>query len=237
MKPRNPLRRINRGIVLAGLLLAGLVIYLYCDGQAFGTEETAIKDMLTAYAEEAETMMVLPGDVNKPGEKIPSDAIAQKLESNKPILEKYLTGSISGGSSAYSSAQFGLEDAFDNNKDLCAYVSECKFEIDVTGLKKIGTNMAKGSITVRTHIKTLGKPLYLKLFRTAHVEEESANNNNIARNSLTDTSFRPPADQEIDTETHSYTQETTLRNVYFKKVDGIWKVAEVNDNPNMGLGS
>ena len=241
MKRRNPLRRVNRGIVLAVILLVGLVGYLIYDGQAFDAERTAIKDMLTAYAQEAESMMVLPGDVNKPGEKIPSDAIAQKIESNKSILEKYLTSSISGGSSAYSSVQFGLENAFNTNKDLCAYVSECKLEIvDVTGLKKIGTNMATCTITVRSNIKTIGKPLYMNLFRDESVDDElsdTPSGNNTTPNGFSDNVRRQSLQQDIDTEPHTFTHETTIRNVYLKKTDGVWKVAEVNNNSLiMGVG-
>ena len=51
MTIRNVIRRVNRGIVLAVLLVLGLIGYLVYDNARFNnTEKDAIKNMLEEYA-------------------------------------------------------------------------------------------------------------------------------------------------------------------------------------------
>jgi len=95
LKKHNLFRRINRGVLLAAVLLIGLILYLIIDNLSFAGEKDAIKDMLFDYAEAAETAMILPADVRKPGEKISEDIINKKINESKVALGKYLTYSVS----------------------------------------------------------------------------------------------------------------------------------------------
>ncbi|MCL1790924.1 MAG: hypothetical protein FWG40_06135 [Peptococcaceae bacterium] len=219
MRVRKFFRQINRGIVLAIIVAIALTGYLIVDGVAFASEKTAIRDMLAAYAQEAETMSVLPEDVRQPGKKAPMSTIEKKMEQTKPIMEKYLTDSVSWNGSAYLNAQTSLEYALKENNDLCAYVTECKFDVtNVSKLRKITTDLAIGDVTVRANIQTIGRPTYLLMFMQIPADM----NNGIFFNN------KPGIGSEVDTTPHTYSKEITFLEVYFKKTNGTWKVAETN---------
>jgi len=84
-------------------------------------------------------------------------------------------------------------------------VTDCQLEIqDVTDLKKIGLDIAVGSVRLRTEVKVIGNPFFLNLFTSATMGNS------------------------YDTLEHVYTNEVVFNNVTFKKVDGNWKIAEIN---------
>ena len=211
--------------MLAIVLLIGLIGWLIVDAAAFNTEKTVIADMITAWAKEAEGMMILPEDIQQPGEKAPKDAIARKMEQNNAVLGKYLTNdSISWSLPPHQNIRSSLESAFEQNNDGCAYVTECTLEIvKVEKLKKLGANIAVGNITVRAGIRTIGQPMFLRLFYT---EPAGTNYGGAMKEQVT--VYEISGSSEIDTEAHSYTSEVTYIDVYFKKTDGTWKVAGIS---------
>ena len=134
---RNVIRRVNRGIVLAVLLVLGLIGYLVYDNARFNnTEKDAIKNMLEEYASVAGDLNILPDQERVPGKKPSEEAIKKKLEENRAVLEKYLT-TLKEYESQYNDAVRSLETIFKENAESCAYVTDCEFTVtSVKNLKK-----------------------------------------------------------------------------------------------------
>ncbi|MCL1853529.1 MAG: hypothetical protein FWF88_10970 [Peptococcaceae bacterium] len=103
------------------------------------------------------------------------------------------------------------------NNDRCAYITECKFEVvNVTKFRKISTGLAIGDVVVRSSLQTIGQPTCLVMFMQVPAD--------MSRDFYYDD--RQGSGPEIDTTTHSYNNEITFIDVYFKKANGTWKVAE-----------
>ncbi|MDR0286671.1 MAG: hypothetical protein LBI03_03035 [Clostridiales bacterium] len=210
LKAHKFFHRVNRGIVLAVVLIFGLVIYLGVDAARFDTEKLAIKDMVTAYAKEAETLMILPEDVQIPGEGAPQEAVEQKINEDNEIFTKYLTR-ISVNRSVYLDAVMNIEGDFKYNDQMCAYVTECNYTVtDISKLRKCGPNLAIGDIILKTSLKTIGNPVYFKLLMSLDAD-----------------AFNLP-NRDIDVVTHSYSDEITYMDVIFKKIGNQWKIAQIS---------
>jgi hypothetical protein len=206
-------RHVNRGIALAIILAAGLVIYLGVDAARFDTEKLAIKDMVTAYAKESESVMILPESVQKHGENAPEEVIEQKIKEDNEIFTKYLT-KLGMHRDLYQSAVETTEDYFKYNNDICAYVTECNFTItDISNIKKSGHNLATGDIIVKNTVTTIGRPQSFSLLTGASLVNEITYQSN----------------EEI----HTYSQEITFTDVIFRKVNDQWKVAAIS---GVGIG-
>jgi len=216
------LRSVNRGIVLAVVLLIGLSCYLVYDSFAFKKEKEYIISTVLNYAIESEKMSILPQSEIKAGEKPSDTAVKQKIEENKEIIAKYMTDSANPwGGSAQKYTASENESLFLDNSGSCSYLTDCNFEVNVTKLKKVGPDIAKGKISVKSTIKTIGNPRYIRLFWGAQANES----NNEYRG---DMYYKPGIfETEIDTEKHSYTSEGSFENVLFKKVNGVWKISDI----------
>jgi len=232
------MHRINRGIVLAAVLLIGLVSYLIVDSIMFSNERVEIKAMVAEYANLAEQLMILPESAQKPGQPALDDEVQAKIEESKFKLGQYLTSSVSNRDiSAFERVTMSLEHSFKSNQNLCAYVLECEFAIiDVKGLKKHGTNTATGDIVVKTTIKTIGSPDYIKLLWQQNVTD------NHGYFSGTKDGGEEYGPETIDTEIHTMSNTVSFDDVVFKKVDGKWKIAStsqmsfMSDIATMGEG-
>lgn len=217
MKVRNFFRHMNRGIVLGVVLIIGLIVYIMIDNARFSTEKIVIKDMVVAYAKEAEGFMIYPESIIKPKQKVTTADIAKKNKENKVIIDKYFANSGAWSRyNFYQDAISSLESVFDSNNERCAYVTECKFEIlNITKLGKIGPNLAAGDVEVKTTIKTIGKPDYFRLFMTAYADEYNGGT-------------EEDSQKGIDTEVNTYSSKVTYDKVKFMKSNGKWKVIEVS---------
>ena len=227
MTIRNAMRRMNRGIVLAAVLLAGLTGYLIYDNARFDSEKTAIKTMVTEYAGAAGDLNILPAGERVPGSRPSEAAVRKKLEENKAVLNRYLTNWIDY-SSALDSAARSLEEMFKQNAEGCAYVTDCVYTVKpVKKIKKNGPRHALAEITVQVEAKTIGKPM---LFTLSGSQSTGG----------WDYYGKPPkeetAGQEIDTKTYSYTWEFTMYDVQLEKMNGRWKIAATNGRGYMTEG-
>ena len=90
------LRRVNRGIVLAIVMLIGLSGYLTVDSLAFKDEREAIKQVLENYAEDMANMVLLPEQYREIGVSAPDSVIEEKNKKNKELVGKYFMNSTTG---------------------------------------------------------------------------------------------------------------------------------------------
>ena len=83
------LRRINRGIVLAIVLVIGLSCYLVVDNIAFKEEREAIKQVIENYTKDMETFLLLPEQYREIGVAVPDSVIEDKTKENNILIKKY----------------------------------------------------------------------------------------------------------------------------------------------------
>jgi hypothetical protein len=215
---RYAMRRINRGIVLAIVLLVGLIGYLIVDNSRFNIEKTAIQEMVTAYAGAAGDLNILPANERIAGAKPSQTAVKKKLEENKAVLNRYLTDWIQY-ESALNSATQGLENVFSQNSERCAYVTDCAYTVkSIKKIKRNGPHHALAEIALHLEMKTIGKPVFFAMSRGS---ADTVNNNHYGGYS----SQNDKTASEIDTKTYTYSWDITMYDVQLEKTDGQWKIA------------
>ncbi|HBT64550.1 MAG TPA: hypothetical protein DEB10_07825 [Ruminococcaceae bacterium] len=217
MIARNVMRRVNRGIVLAVILVVGLISYLIYDNARFGTEKIAIQNMITEYAKAAGDLNILPAQEQKAGESPSNDAIRKKLQENRAVISKYLTEQNSYNS-ALDHATRSLDNVFSDNTAKNAYVTECEYTItSVKNIKKTGPKHATAEITVQVQLKTIGKPSFFTLISNHYIDEQYYGYGD---------PHKPEGSVEIvDTKRYTYTWEFTMYNATLVKQAGKWKFA------------
>jgi|LSQX01.2.fsa_nt_gb hypothetical protein len=219
---RNVIRRVNRGIVLAVLLVLGLIGYLVYDNARFNnTEKDAIKNMLEEYASVAGDLNILPDQERVPGKKPSEEAVKKKLEENRAVLEKYLT-TLKEYESQYNDAVRSLETIFKENAESCAYVTDCEFTVtSVKNLKKNGPRHALADIDIKVNMKTIGKPGFF----TMTGEQSTSGDRFYVYHEKGEFESEPETENEIDTKTYTYSWEYSLYRAQLEKTDGRWKIA------------
>ena len=85
------LRRMNRGIALAVVLVIGLVTFLVVDNIRFDKERDVIRTQITKLLEKGAGMNVFPAQYNEPGKEIPESAADEKVKQARAFLETYYT--------------------------------------------------------------------------------------------------------------------------------------------------
>jgi len=90
----NFLRRVNRGIVLAIVLVVGLVGYLVVDNITFKAERDVIRQVLDEYTEAIESFNLLPEEYREIGVKVPDSVIEAKGKENKELIDKFFANGV-----------------------------------------------------------------------------------------------------------------------------------------------
>lgn len=214
----NIMRKVNRGIVLAILLVIGLIIYLIYDNARFASEKIAIQNMLNDYAKAAAEINILPEEEQKPGERPSQSALQKKLDESKAIINKYLTDLHSYP--ARESALRELDRIFAENAERRAYVTECTFTIGpIEKIKKNGPKHAIANIPINIELKTIGKPKFFNLTVSEDTAQQYADWGK-------PTSGEGPG-QEIDTKKYTYTLSYVLYDAQLIKEKGGWKIGQI----------
>lgn len=223
MTIRNAIRRVNRGIVLAAVLVVGLTGYLVYDNARFESEKTAIKKMADEYAAAAGDLNILPAVERVPGVKPSDAAVNKKLQENQAVLGKYLTN-WAEYNSAYIDATRNLEMVFTNNAERRAYVTDCVYSVtSIKNLKKNGPRHARAEINIKVEMKTIGKPMFFALIGAQNTDQGYYYGDPVKGNDNgSETGI------EIDTKTYTYTWEFSLYNAQLEKTGGRWKIASTN---------
>lgn len=214
----NITRKVNRGIILAILLVIGLIIYLIYDNAHFSSEKLAIQSMLNEYAKAASDINILPKEEQKPGERPSNAAIQKKLEENKVIVNQYLTD-FYDFNSAREHALNDLNIVFKQNAERGAYVTECTYTIKpIKTIKRNGPNHAIAEIPIHVELKTIGTPLFFALWSYNDTSDQHHRGDPVYDNSI---------NSEINTKTYTYTMDFTFYHTQFIKENGKWKIAEI----------
>ncbi len=215
MTLRVVLRKINRGIILAVLLVIGLSIYLTIDNARFSSEKAAIQSFLEDYAKAAAQINVLPKEAQKPGQQPSEEAVQKHLDEGKKVLTRYLT-SVSDYNSAWDNAIRDITSAAFQNAERCAYVTDCSIEIKtVKNITKNGPSHALADFAIHVKLKTIGSPIYFFMCSIDDLQWQREGNPDIDRGST-----------EIDTSTYTYDFDFILSNIQLVKEKGQWKIAK-----------
>lgn len=220
MTIRNALHRVNRGIVLAVVLLLGLTGYLIYDNVRFASEKVAIGDMVTEFAKAAGDLNILPAGERIPGEQPSEAAVKKKLQESEVVLNKYLSDWIDYGS-AREIATRSIKEIFLTNADRRAYVTDCVYNIkSVKKIKKNGPSHAIADINVNVELKTIGKPMYFSLGGS----QDTMNDGYYGGKPMQNEEDK----DKIDTKTYTYTWGFTLYDAQLVKVGGQWRIARLS---------
>ncbi|MGN0621882.1 MAG: hypothetical protein ACI4I9_08445 [Porcipelethomonas sp.] len=84
------LKKVNRGLVLGAVVLAGFIIFVVCDTNSFKKTKPQISTMVEEYLSEMETIAVTPGNLQNFDSKSKDDA-AEIENSINGIMSKYWT--------------------------------------------------------------------------------------------------------------------------------------------------
>ncbi len=221
------IRRANRGIVLAILLIAVLAAYLTAGALTFGSERDAIKAMLDDYAKDSRTLLVMDEQYRVAGEITPDAAINKKIEQNEKIYEKYLTSATptitnSWSRGAYESISENISWALSDNEKNGMHVTESDFDIVAFSVNRATATVATGTVTVKCTAKSFGPAQYSLLLSTDYQGNyyEYSSINGVV---VSDSDGEAP-----DFSEKSHSQTVKFSNVIFKKVDGQWKISQTD---------
>jgi len=114
----NFLRRVNRGIVLAIVLVAGLTGYLIFDNIAFKAERDVIKQVLGEYTEAMQSFNLFPEEYREIGVNIPDSVVEAKRKENKELIEKFFVDTTTNyGWNLKQSVSDNIEYMLKNNQE------------------------------------------------------------------------------------------------------------------------
>lgn len=230
MNIRNIFRRMNRGLVLAGLLLIGLMVYLVAENIRFRSEVAVIEQTILDFAAETENLMVLPESAQKPGEPASDDVVEAKIAESEAVLRKYLSNNAVSrwSTAAYDRLSWGQRDCLVENQRTRAYITACHYSItEVKNIQKISPSLASADISFKMTVEAIGSASYLMLFTTEYNGGYYGYYSDVGYS----VNQQIPADEEmpIDTETHNFSRQCSIEGVYLRKVDGAWKICEANN--------
>jgi len=232
---RNFFRRVNRGLVLAGILFIGLILYLAIGAAMFQSEIPVIEKMIHDYAEAAEDLMILPEEHQNPSVTVPMAVIDAKIKESEPILRQYLTDVkvTQWGRPALRTVATAQKDALESNRKARSFVTDAGFQITgVKRVRRVSSNLAIADIEVRTEIDTIGSPDYILFLQQewgrGDWDHRGPDMMVVPEYPNADKATDTFSDSDAEAETGSITQRVTFRDVYLKKIDGTWKISETS---------
>lgn len=141
------LKKINRGIVLAVILIIGVAIYVIIDNYKFNSEKSEVKDVVTGFISEMGKPSVLSEEYR--GEKnIPDEVSEQMTKEWNAVLDKYWVSKEQNNSYSYNEDKTSMRSSFGSITDSLAdgYTTEYSAEIKSCKIKKNGPNCAVAEV-------------------------------------------------------------------------------------------
>ena len=100
------MKKLNRGLALALVLVIGLAIYIAVDETRFKKEKPQIVQTLNAYMADLGKVMNTPEEYQKLGEKMPEEALKQQEKELEEVLNRYWISTGSRGENYYYSETY-----------------------------------------------------------------------------------------------------------------------------------
>jgi len=207
---KNILKKINRGVVLAAILLIGLVIFFIIDNAVFAQEKPMLKEWLEEFLEETAKINLLPEQYRVPGVEIPDDVIEAKTKETKDFVDKYFTEYLPRyvSHSRKQNILWLTDFMHEENRNMNNIIEDLSFTlVNITGIQKQATNAVKISFTVNASISSTASARFLNITQPEWGF------------SYTMTPF------ENEEEIQQINSEFSM-NITLFKVNGKWKIAE-----------
>lgn len=211
---RSLLKKLNRGLLLAAVLLIGVTAYVVADTISFRQETDRIEQVIREYVEQSPQMAILPSPYNKLGSPADENAVRRKMAENEELLRKYWSfrtddQDYNQGEAILAQVQGALEY---NAKGLGAISSAKGIVQYVHSIREIGFGRAEVSFSYTGSVRYIGDVQWV-LF-TAGRQSTGANNSVYFRSHSAD----------VPEERISPTGDVTAILI---QVDGQWKIDSV----------
>ena len=222
---KNFLKKMNRGVALAIVLIIGLMAFFVVDAVTFSQEEDAIKEFLVEYLEECAQVNLLSVEYRNFEAEIPDSVIDAKTKEIEDFVEKYYTEYKRVNSSYYYSTKSSILNntnyMFTNNRELNQYVEELEYSlVNISSIQKQATNAVRVSFNVNIKMRAAYDASFLNISR---IEWGLWNYFREYGNS-----------HETDKIYEAYQEEQFTITLF--KVNGKWKIAEADSNYYGGGG-
>ena len=222
---RGFLRKMNRGVALAAVLLAGLIVFFIADSVAFAKEEPALKDFLEEYLQECAKANLLPEQYREPGVEVPGDVLEAKEKELGEFVEKYFTEymPVQNMGFGYSSTKYQLllqtgwivRDNAEQNR----VIQEMEYSlVSIASIRKQATNAVMINFKVNSNITASPGTQYIYLGYMRYHDDRF---------------YYSRGHQENDDELVNESAENEFTFTLFK-VNGEWKIGDSSRNWNHG---
>lgn len=216
MKAKRILRGLNRGIALAVVIVIVLVTYLTVQAAQFQNEKDGIRKVFEDYGNELKNVIVLPEDLQNPGDKIPANVLDGLIENVQSKMKKFYSDNVYSSYSQAENSMTYIDEMLTYNGENGVYVTEANFEVlNLSEVRQAGTGYAKANVLIKATVKTVGKAAYLNPFFSEYTNE-----------SYWEGGYE--SDEEKDLEKHTFITECQFIDVLLKKVGDEWKISEMN---------
>lgn len=215
-------KRVNRGIVLAVVLLVGLAIFIWQDESSFQKETPAIEQTVTSYMEAVAKANIFDTNLQKIGATMTQAQQTDKLQEITKMINQYWTDSNAENGTPKSFILENVKDMVTQNSKGKGYIQ--KFTVKRNGtptVKKSGPSNATATISYNVVIEYAGSPMYLFGWHTDSVSHFSGMEKDNSSSSAASTTPK------------RYTMQTQMM-VELEKVGGTWKIATINDSGSNG---
>ena len=227
MSFKKKLRKINRGLILGGILLVGLIVHIVVDTVSFNNEKSVIRGVIEEYASAMCTTIVTDNpEVDSEGKltrRLKEDK-ARKLEE---LISKYWTTDISGAEEYYYTKK-NMDEWINNNygedNGSSCIVDSMAANIKDIKVSKMGPNGAKVEVDIELITTMVGLTDLVFPFSYGNRHEVAGN--------ISDDSWETPVEQ-LDAEYNgkNIKSERTFYNqtIILLKEQGEWKISSSVD--------
>ncbi|NLZ45290.1 MAG: hypothetical protein GX896_01215 [Clostridiales bacterium] len=150
------LKKINRGIVLAIVLLIGLVVFVMVDNHNFKSEKAEIEKMTEDYVAGINDFNAAYYKEKFPNKKLTKEQEDKILSQGKEIFNKLWISGKPSGSTQWSSHKTDMMSTLDyhvkDNQFQQSIVQECNFNIKEMKVSKNGPNSALVDVTMNSKV-------------------------------------------------------------------------------------
>lgn len=146
------LKKINRGLVLAAVLLIGLVIFIIVDNHNFKSEKPDIERTITDYVSELSALNITPEKYQASGKKYSSEDADKRISEFTEFADKYW---ITVDENPNSMVWYTYKNEFRGSMERIledaegSYITDCSAEVNDCKINKDGPNAALVQCTVR----------------------------------------------------------------------------------------
>ncbi|MEG0570062.1 MAG: hypothetical protein RR497_00270 [Oscillospiraceae bacterium] len=229
-------KHINRGLVLAVVLLITTICYVIIGNLNFKKETDTIKGVVNNYAKESVTLSLLPDGANKVGATLTKEQAEKQIKAFDDILSKYWVGAEqSAFGNGGANVQFLKKDFENSIKSMIGKPSKSEIksvDIKIGELKNVSRDGEKGanvSFTFDVDVKSIGQPsVFIMVHHNNHLKGQPGMDITISQNESIVAAPDKDTEEKID-----MTEKTTRISgggvAKLHKSKGKWKIWEIGN--------